>query len=76
VGEALARLDKSVARLEAAAKQAGPVAPFEKKNAELNDQLASLARNHGMLKSAAERAAGRLDTAIGRLTAALKDDGA
>ena len=67
----LQRLESAVARLESAATDAGPIAPFAKKAAEAERKLADLGENHAALKEAATRIASRLDMAIGRLSGAL-----
>ncbi|MHB1205594.1 MAG: hypothetical protein ACYCZX_08520 [Rhodospirillaceae bacterium] len=66
IGEALARLDGAVGRLEAAA-DAVPHA------GEVKAELESLTRDHAALKETADRVATRLDVAIARLAAAVDD---
>jgi hypothetical protein len=74
VGEALQRLDRAVARLEAASANTAPDDSLKNQSAELERKLADLTRNHGDLKEAATRVASRLDMAISNLEKSLGDD--
>ncbi len=73
VQTALKQLDEAVSRLETAAAQVQAQLPLAG-NAEVFEQkLADLSKQNSELKESAGRVAGRLDAAIGRLAAALKD---
>ncbi len=70
---ALKHLDEAVSRLETAAAQVQTQLPLAEDAAVFEQKLADLSKQNSELKESAGRVAGRLDVAIGRLAAALKD---
>ena len=75
VGDAVQRLERAVARLEAAAGNVGATAPLLKKSEETERKLADLTTSHVALREAATRIASRLDMAIGRLSKSIDQAG-
>lgn len=73
VQAALKHLDEAVARLETAAGQVQAKLPLAEEAGVLEKRVADLSRENTALKESAGRVAERLDAAIGRLSAALKD---
>ena len=69
----MGRLGDAVTRLESAASNLQTAAPSAADTKPLEEKLARLSRDHGALKETAGRVAARLDAAIGRLSASLKD---
>jgi hypothetical protein len=75
IGDAVQRLERAIARLDAAAGNAGPTAPLLKKSQEAERKLSDLQQNHEALREAATRIASRLDMAIGRLSKSIGEPG-
>ncbi len=73
VQAALKHLDEAVSRLETVAAQVQTQLPLAKDAVVYQEKLADLSKQNSQLKESAGRVAGRLDVAIGRLAAALKD---
>ena len=73
VQTALKHLDDAITRLEAATSQVRSTLPSAEEAAVFEQKLAEFSRENGELKETVGRVAGRLDEAISRLAAALKD---